>query len=51
MAYNIRLEGRNLAIAERMLFNIVHILNRCEITYWLEGGTLLGIRREDRLLP
>ena len=51
MAYNIRLEGKNLEIAERMLSRIAHILDRCEITYWLEGGTLLGIRRENRLLP
>ena len=51
MAYNIRLVGENLVIAERMLSNIAYILNRCEITYWLEGGTLLGIRREERLLP
>lgn len=51
MAYNIRLEGENLAIAERMLSRIATILDRCGITYWLEGGTLLGIRREDRLLP
>jgi phosphorylcholine metabolism protein LicD len=51
MAYNIRLEGKNLEIAERMLSRIAHILDRCEITYWLEGGTLHGIRRENRLLP
>tara|TARA_R110002049_G_scaffold306173_5_gene504197 strand:+ start:1654 stop:2238 length:585 start_codon:yes stop_codon:yes gene_type:complete len=51
MAYNITLEGKNTVIAERMLKNVVSILNRCDIEYWLEGGTLLGIRRENRLLP
>ena len=51
MAYNIRLEGKNLIVAERMLSRVSLILNYCEISYWLEGGTLLGIRREDRLLP
>lgn len=51
MAYNITLEGKNQAIAERMLKNVAEILNSCNIDYWLEGGTLLGIRRENRLLP
>lgn len=51
MAYNITLEGKNKLIAERMLEDIAKIFDSCKITYWLEGGTLLGIRREDRLLP
>ena len=51
MAYNITLEGKNKLIAERMLEDVAGIFNACNITYWLEGGTLLGIRREDRLLP
>lgn len=51
MAYNITLEGKNTVIAERMLKEVASILNDCNITYWLEGGTLLGIRRENRLLP
>ncbi|WP_308991247.1 LicD family protein [Mariniflexile litorale] len=51
MAYNITLEGKNTVIAERMLQDVAQILSNCKINYWLEGGTLLGIRREDRLLP
>jgi len=51
MAYNTTLEGENKMIAERMLEDVVKIFNKCQIQYWLEGGTLLGIRREDRLLP
>ena len=49
MAYNITLEGKNTVIAERMLQKVASILDDCQITYWLEGGTLLGIRRENRL--
>ena len=51
MAYDITLEGKNMAVAERMLENIAVIFNSCNIEYWIEGGTLLGIRRENRLLP
>jgi len=51
MAYNITLEGKNKVIAERMLRDVAAILEDCSIQYWLEGGTLLGIRRENRLLP
>ena len=51
MAYDITLEGKNKIIAERMLESIAKILDDCDIQYWLEGGTLLGIRREGRLLP
>lgn len=51
MAYNITLEGKNTIIAERMLEKIAKVFHSCEIEYWIEGGTLLGIRRENRLLP
>lgn len=51
MAYNVTLEGKNRVIAERMLENIAVVFNSCCIEYWIEGGTLLGIRRENRLLP
>ncbi|WP_339609569.1 LicD family protein [uncultured Planktosalinus sp.] len=51
MAYNVTLEGKNKQIAERMLEKVCSILHACQIKYWLEGGTLLGIRRENRLLP
>ena len=49
--YDITLEGKNMLIAERMLANIAKIFHSCNIEYWIEGGTLLGIRRENRLLP
>ena len=51
MAYDITLEGGNLKKAEELLENVARIFNQCKIAYWLEGGTLLGIRRENRLLP
>lgn len=51
MAYNITLEGSNLKEAESLLMEITTIFERHKVFYWLEGGTLLGIRRENRLLP
>jgi len=51
MAYNITLEGKNLIEAEKLLADAITVLESCHITYWLEGGTLLGLRREGRLLP
>lgn len=51
MAYDITLEGKNLIVAEQLLANVTSIFEKHKIQYWLEGGTLLGIRRENRLLP
>lgn len=51
MSYNINLEGKNKLIAEDLLFGITTILDNHKINYCLEGGTLLGIFRENRLLP
>lgn len=51
MAYDITLEGKNLVEAENLLSDVITIFESCNITYWLEGGTLLGLRREGRLLP
>ena len=51
MAYNITLEGKNLEEAESMLPAVTALFEKHNIAYWLEGGTLLGIRRENRLLP
>lgn len=51
MAYDITLEGKNLVQAEKLLSEVTTILESCNIPYWLEGGTLLGLRREGRLLP
>lgn len=51
MAYDITLEGKNLEEAEKLLADVITIFESCKVTYWLEGGTLLGLRREGRLLP
>ncbi|WP_298286648.1 LicD family protein [uncultured Lutibacter sp.] len=51
MAYNITLTGKNNKEALDLLELSAKIMNTCKLVYWLEGGTLLGIRRENRLLP
>jgi phosphorylcholine metabolism protein LicD len=51
MAYDITLEGENLVQAEQLLSDVISVFESCNVTYWLEGGTLLGLRREGRLLP
>lgn len=51
MAYDIRLEGKNLIEAEKLLKNVATIFDKNNFSYTLDGGTLLGIRRENRLLP
>jgi phosphorylcholine metabolism protein LicD len=51
MGYNINLKGKNKIIAEDLLFNITSLLENHKIEYCLEGGTLLGLYRENRLLP
>ncbi|MBT8321131.1 MAG: LicD family protein [Eudoraea sp.] len=51
MAYDITLEGQNLIEAESLLKEAAALFHKHKIAYWLEGGTLLGIIREDRLLP
>ena len=51
MAGKIKLTGKYAKIAEKMLFDVAEILEEAGIPYVLEAGTLLGIVREDRLLP
>jgi len=51
MAGNFNLEGKNGEIGLKMLEDISIILNKHNIEFWLESGTLLGIVREGRLLP
>lgn len=51
MAYKITLSNRNKEIAESLLFDVAKSLDILSVKYWLEGGTLLGIKRESRLLP
>jgi len=45
------LTGNNLKKANDMLFNIASLLDENNIIYHLEGGTLLGIVRDNALLP
>jgi len=51
MAGKAELVGENLAISLKMLHDVTSVLEKAKVPYWLEGGTLLGIVREQRLLP
>jgi len=51
MAGKTRLEGKNVEIALKMLHDVCTELEKKKADYWLEGGTLLGVIRENRLLP
>jgi len=44
-------DGNNLQIAEKMLSSVTRIFDMVGAPYWLEGGTQIGIVREQRLLP
>jgi phosphorylcholine metabolism protein LicD len=45
------LKGRTLRVSLKLLPKVTDLLEEHEIIYWLESGTLLGIIRENRLLP
>jgi phosphorylcholine metabolism protein LicD len=51
LAYKINLSNGNKETAESLLLDVVKSLDDLSVQYWLEGGTLLGIKRESRLLP
>jgi len=51
MAGSKKLVGKTLHIAQKMLHDVCGILEEEGIPYTLEAGTLLGIVRENRLLP
>jgi len=51
MAGKYTLEGKNGVVACEMLKRVTAVLEKHKIDYWLEGGTLLGVIRENRLLP
>lgn len=51
MAGKTRLVGKNVEIAHKLLHDVTIELEKTGVSYWLEGGTLLGIIRENRLLP
>jgi len=46
-----KLTGKYLQKALKMLYDVTEILDEHKIPYILDGGTLLGIVRENRLLP
>ncbi|HHZ80239.1 MAG TPA: hypothetical protein EYN59_03870 [Candidatus Marinimicrobia bacterium] len=46
-----RLEGKNAESALQLLETVTRIFELCDIKYCLTAGTLLGIVREERLLP
>lgn len=51
MAGNKKLVGKMSKKAIKMLKKVTHILEKNNVKYVLEAGTLLGIIRENRLLP
>jgi lipopolysaccharide cholinephosphotransferase len=48
---NTTLTGFSKKVAYRMLYNVTELLEKHSIKYHLEGGTLLGIVRDNELLP
>ena len=51
MSGSLRLEGEVLKVATKMLHVAVDIFKKSGLEYIVETGTLLGIVRENRLLP
>jgi len=49
--HNIKFDKNNEKKAIILLKSIVKIINNLEIEYWLEGGTLLGAIRDNKLIP
>lgn len=45
------LNGKNGVIALELLDNIADVFDKFGVRYWLDFGTLLGIVRENRILP
>lgn len=45
------LSGERAQRAREMLRVVTNVLESAGVRYWLDGGTLLGIIREQRLLP
>jgi len=45
------LNGKNGKIALKLLNDITNILDEHKVKYWLDFGTLLGVVRENRILP
>jgi phosphorylcholine metabolism protein LicD len=51
MVGNIKLTGEHAEIAVKLLEDTTRILNHHKVKFVIDGGTLLGIVRENRLLP
>ena len=51
MSGKAELTGENLAISMKLLNRVTRVFERFQVPYFLEGGTLLGVVREQRLLP
>lgn len=51
MGGKLKIVGKVRKIAYRMLRDVCRILDENEITYNVDNGTLLGIIRENRLIP
>lgn len=51
MAGNAKLTGKLAAKADQLLPKVAKIFSKKGITFCLDGGTLLGVYREGRLLP
>lgn len=49
--YKPQLTNKNLSSARKVLFEFTALLDEKNIPYHLEGGTLLGITRDQDLLP
>ncbi len=49
--HDVRLSGSNVDVSNKMLFDTIDLLDCHRIPYHLEGGTLLGIVRDNKLLP
>ena len=45
------LKGRKARVAIRMMKRVARVLDKIKVPYILEAGTLLGVIRENRLLP
>lgn len=51
MKFNVQLTDKNKYTANQMLLDIAILFDKHNILYHLEGGTLLGIVRDQMLLP
>ena len=49
--YNIELNSKNEKKAIEFLFDVKSKLDELSISYWIEGGTLLGAIRDKKLIP